>query len=156
MKKKPIESNLLIVSALFFGFFICILLFIMQTILLPKLMVPTKIYQELIITPFEISSDQNNKPQSAAQDNFLQTATESQGVIGIGMQVIINNTGNDGLRMRENAGIDSVTKFLARDGEIYKIIDGPIILDGLIWWNIVNLDNESKTGWSVQDYMRVY
>jgi hypothetical protein len=56
--------------------------------------------------------------------------------------------------MRENAGIDSKTLYLARDGEIYEIIDGPIILDGLIWWQIKNLENKIKTGWSVQDYMQ--
>ena len=46
--------------------------------------------------------------------------------------------------MHSDAGIDQQTIFLAQEGELFKIIDGPKILDGLIWWKIEALDDQTK------------
>ena len=75
------------------------------------------------------------------------------GVYSKDMNVKIIGTGGDGLRIRAFAGLEETPMFLGAEGEEFKIIDGPEIFDSAIWWKIQSVENPSKTGWAVQDYL---
>jgi len=75
------------------------------------------------------------------------------GVLGVGYDVIISNTGGDGLRIRSAPGLDSTPLFLGFEGEEFLIIDGPALKDSLVWWNLRSKQDENRDGWAVQDFL---
>ena len=106
------------------------------------------------ITPISATSSFIRDCQKVRVISLETTETPSMvGVIALGMNIVVSGTGNEGLRMRSGAGIDQQTMFVAQEGEPFQIIDGPKVLDSLIWWKIEALNDPGKTGWSVQDYM---
>lgn len=77
------------------------------------------------------------------------------GVFGLGYPVIINNTGGDGLRIRNAPGLDSTPLFLGNEGEGFQIIEGPALKDSIIWWRIESVSDPNRAGWAAQDYLVV-
>jgi len=69
------------------------------------------------------------------------------------MTIYINGTGGDGLRIRDTASQKGSTLYVAADGEMFEIIDGPELNDGYIWWQIKNNVNGELKGWAVQDFL---
>lgn len=96
---------------------------------------------------------------------FLTPSPESQespidaerlpGVFGIDYPVMITNTGGDGLRIRNAPGLDSLPLFLGREGEEFIIIDGPSLMDSIIWWNVESTSDPNRKGWAAQDYLQI-
>jgi hypothetical protein len=76
------------------------------------------------------------------------------GDIHLGDLVEVVGTGAGGLRLRASAGLGGEVRFLAVDNEVLRVDDGPIHLDGYIWWFLVNPYSTDKQGWGVSDYLR--
>ena len=99
------------------------------------------------------------KPQTIGKVKYnedLLLATQSlnpPGVYSTGMLVQISGTGGDGLRIRAYAGLNEPPMFLGLEGENFKIVEGPEIINNSIWWKIQSFENESKVGWAVQNYL---
>ena len=74
--------------------------------------------------------------------------------ISKGIYVQIYNTGVAGLRLRNGPGINSPVQFLAPEGEVYLVADGPQDMDGYIWWYLVAPYDQSRSGWAVSEYLR--
>ena len=72
------------------------------------------------------------------------------------MNIWIGGTGGDGLRIRDDASQNSTTIYVAADGEMFTIIDGPLLNDGYIWWRIKKYDNSKVIGWAVQDFLEKF
>jgi hypothetical protein len=75
------------------------------------------------------------------------------GVMAVGSFVQVTSTGADGLRLRNNPGLDSKTEFLGMDAEVFKITDGPRQVDGYTWWHLVAPYDEQRHGWAVANYL---
>ena len=69
------------------------------------------------------------------------------------MKVIVQGTGNDGLRLRVSAGRENETFYIAREGEVFIINDGPKVTSGYIWWQIRSVNSNELIGWAVQDFL---
>lgn len=80
----------------------------------------------------------------------------SQGPLTIGALVQITGTGNDGLRLRKDPGLEGQFQFLAIEAEVYRVTDGPREVDGYTWWYLVNPYQESVQGWGVANYLAVF
>ena len=76
-------------------------------------------------------------------------------VFAKGFKVNIIGTEGEGLRLHQAAGQESPTIYLANEGDLYIIIDGPVITGGYVWWQIRSLSTETNTGWAVQDFLQV-
>jgi len=98
------------------------------------------------IAPISTGTTQNLESQPEEIDKL-------PGVLGVGYDVIISNTGGDGLRIRSAPGLDSTPLFLGFEGEEFLIIDGPALRDSLVWWNLESKQDENRNGWGVQDYL---
>jgi len=79
---------------------------------------------------------------------------EADGSLSPGRLVEVFGTEGDGLRMRNNIGLDSKIVFLAVESEVFELRDGPVQKDGYEWWFLVNPYNLDKTGWAVSTYLR--
>jgi ABC-type lipoprotein release transport system permease subunit len=152
-KKDVFITKTVIIAAAAIGISLCIITLIVQYIVFPNFEFENKEKVKVVILP--VSATSPSQGQALGQEGQL-AITETPpmvGVIALGMNVQVSGTGNEGLRMRAGAGIDQQTMFLAQDGESFRIIEGPLIQDSLIWWRIQALNDSNKVGWSVQDYM---
>ncbi|MCJ7518354.1 MAG: hypothetical protein MUO42_01605 [Anaerolineaceae bacterium] len=153
-QNKSIITKPVIITSAAIGIGLCCLTFIFQRLVFPNIVFESSERIQVEITP--ISGNSNSQDQISDQIN-KKISTETPpipGVIALGMIVKVKGTGNEGLRMRSGAGIDQATLYLAQEDEQFKIIDGPVIIDSLIWWKIESMIEATKVGWSVQDYMK--
>jgi len=79
---------------------------------------------------------------------------EAEGSLWQGRLVEVFGTGGDGLRLRENTGLDSKIVSLAVESEVFELRDGPVVKDDYEWWLLVNPYNLEDTGWAVSTYLR--
>ncbi|MCS6906566.1 MAG: hypothetical protein RML93_01635 [Anaerolineales bacterium] len=75
--------------------------------------------------------------------------------IRLGDTVRIYGTQGKGLRLRAAPGLESEIRFLAFEGEVYRVEDGPREASGYIWWYLVAPYDEEIKGWAVENYLRV-
>ena len=153
--KTPLLNKNTIIAGFIFAVFLCLITFFIQIALSQTIKdFPNHTYQ-LVITPV------NQEVMREEEDGAIIINPQEtdlpfiEGVIGVGMQVIVRGTEDKGLRMRQGAGFSSPILFLASEGEILQIIEGPIIEDGVIWWKLVSTEDPLKSGWSVQDYLSI-
>jgi len=48
-----------------------------------------------------------------------------------------------------------MVRFLAIDGEVFQVMDGPVELDGYTWWLLQAPYDPNVQGWAVADFMIV-
>lgn len=95
------------------------------------------------------------------QDPVIQATTTPAtpgalpGEINIGAVVKIFGTGEDGLRLRSNPGLSGQILYIASEGDIYLVSDGPVEGDGYTWWRLVNQDDSSIEGWAVVNFLEL-
>jgi hypothetical protein len=75
--------------------------------------------------------------------------------ISMGSFVAVAGTGGDGLRVRPEAGLSQGVRFVAEEGEKFRVQDGPVDIDGYTWWYIVNPEDATRIGWAVDDFLQV-
>ena len=73
-------------------------------------------------------------------------------VFSIGNGARVYGTGNDGLRIRSNAGLESDILFLIKESAQVQLQDGPVLMDGMIWWKV---QTQQGSGWTVQNYLEI-
>ena len=149
-KIKKLLSKQVIIAGILLALALCFLMLVLQVGIFPYVGIGSGQKANVKITPLT-SHAAINTPIPNNEGNA--SSGELPGVISLGMTVQVTGTGQDGLRMRTEPGTDETVLFLANEGEIFTIVDGPVIRDSLIWWKIQALDEAQKTGWSVQDYL---
>lgn len=77
------------------------------------------------------------------------------GILAVGAYVQITGTGGDGLRLRADPGLEGTVRFLAIDGEVFQVQDGPREVDGYSWWSLQAPYDPNVQGWAVADYLVV-
>lgn len=98
-------------------------------------------------TPTVVQVEQVEQPTSVSNPISIDG-------ISSGTYVQIINTGSVGLRLRSGAGIDQQVQFLAAEGEVYRVEDGPLEIDGYVWWYLVAPYDQRRSGWAVSNYFQ--
>jgi hypothetical protein len=49
--------------------------------------------------------------------------------------------------------LNSESAFLGFDSEVFIVQDGPVVLDGYVWWYLVAPYDETRTGWAAADFL---
>ena len=73
--------------------------------------------------------------------------TPSPPALQIGGNAKIVNTGGSALRSRKQPAIGAPTTASFKEGDVVRILEGPVEADGFIWWKI---EGKGGTGWSAQ------
>lgn len=68
-------------------------------------------------------------------------------VLAKGKEARIQNTEGNPLRVRISPSMNAQVVAYVRDNQIVEIIEGPILADGFVWWQI---QHEEGTGWSAE------
>lgn len=71
-----------------------------------------------------------------------------------GTLVQIVGTQGARLRFRTQPGLQSEVRFLAPEGEIFRVEAGPVYRDGLVWWYLVAPYNTQRAGWAAQPFLQ--
>ncbi len=91
--------------------------------------------------------------------SVISTATPTPGAvlppgtIGVGAYVKVGRTQGAGLRMRAEPGTDAAVDFVAMDDEVFLVVGGPVEADGYTWWQLRAPYDQTRTGWSAQDFL---
>ena len=91
-------------------------------------------------------------PTSTATATF---APLQEGEVGVGSYVQIVGTEGDGLNIRNAAGLSSDVEFLGYDAEVFEVREGPLEVDGFVWWYLVTPVDESRAGWAASNFLSV-
>ena len=71
----------------------------------------------------------------------------------IGAYVSIQNTQGAGLKIRPEPGTGSKVDFIAAEGELFIIVDGPDERNGYAWWKLAGFENPERTGWGASAFL---
>jgi hypothetical protein len=82
------------------------------------------------------------------------TPQPAEGEIFQGGSVQISGTGGEGLRLRYSPGLASKVRLLGAEGEIFQVMDGPEQVDDYTWWYLENLQDRSRKGWAVAEFLK--
>jgi hypothetical protein len=102
-------------------------------------------------TPLIPTSSPVNTPTPTSQ----VPPPPSSGSVSVGSYVQVTGTGNDGLRLRADPGLQGDTRFLGMDSEVFQVADGPREADGYTWWYLIAPYDQARRGWAVSNYLVV-
>jgi len=74
----------------------------------------------------------------------------------LGELVEVFGTQGEGLRIRESPGLEASILILGLESEVFQVVEGPVISDGLSWWRIANLYDPTETGWAADSFLRSF
>lgn len=103
------------------------------------------------LTVIPASTATSSAPPTATIDPFAPTPVPTG--IAIGNYVQITGTDGEGLRIRSEPGLDGNPDFLGFDSEVFIVRDGPVALDGYVWWYLVAPYDETRAGWAAADFL---
>ena len=78
----------------------------------------------------------------------------SEDGLSVGTLVEVYDTGSTGLSVRPQPGTGGYLNFVAREGERFRIVDGPDSRNDYIWWKLESENDPDRNGWAVSDYLR--
>jgi hypothetical protein len=73
----------------------------------------------------------------------------------VGAHVQVTGTGGDGLRLRDQPGLNGNVFLVASEAEVFRLEDGPVEMDGYTWWLLVGPFDETRRGWGVANYLEI-
>lgn len=103
------------------------------------------------LTVIPASTATSNAPPTPTIDPFAPTPVPTG--VAIGNYVQITGTDGEGLRIRSEPGLNGNPDFLGFDSEVFVVRDGPVALDGYIWWYLVAPYDETRAGWAAADFL---
>lgn len=74
------------------------------------------------------------------------------GEFTIGANVQVVGVEGSGLNVRESPGT-GLPRFLAYDGEIFVLVDGPQFVGEIEWWHIEDPNDSNRYGWAARNYL---
>jgi hypothetical protein len=96
-------------------------------------------------------ADTTETPAATPTSSPPPSSTE----LDIGAFVAVSGTEGDGLRMRDQPGLEGTIIRLAVESEVFQIEGGPEESDGYIWWYVVNPYDPQINGWVVSNFLRL-
>jgi hypothetical protein len=81
------------------------------------------------------------------------TPANQLGVIGVGVRVMVVNTGGNGLNFRREPSVNAERIRRLPDGTIYEVVGGPQESQGFVWWQLRD-PADGTIGWGVQNYLQ--
>ena len=105
------------------------------------------------LTPMSVIVPTQGPGTAAPAPDATLAPMVQPGVVQIGSRVVVVDTGERQLRIRQQPGLDTVTIKVVPDGTILVVVDGPVEASELTWWKI---DTQSgTTGWVAGKYLKL-
>lgn len=88
-------------------------------------------------------------------DQDFPTSNLDPDEIGVGAYVKVAGTGGEGLRLRDEPGLEGNIRLLGGETEVFIVNEGPLEVDGYTWWYLVGSYDEDRQGWAAADYLSI-
>lgn len=97
-------------------------------------------------------------PQAqATQSENLPTVEPTQtslpGGCLLNQRVVVFNTGTVGLNLREEPRRSAEAQFVAREGDILQVVDGPQFFDEIEWCKVESITRPGQFGWASLEFL---
>lgn len=106
------------------------------------------------LSPTAVPATATSSPLETAPGGDIPPSPPS-GEIASGAYVQVTGTGGDGLRLRDEPGLEGEIQLLGLESEVFLVKDGPMLADGYTWWLLTAPYDESVQGWAVSNYLQV-
>jgi len=73
--------------------------------------------------------------------------------VAIGDRVRVTGTGGYGLSLREGPGESYTRMEIAMEGEVFIVVDGPMMAGGSEWWKIRDHEDEAREWWAAASFL---
>jgi len=109
----------------------------------------------------EIIPARTNVPEPTSDSGVVpigsETAPPPQHGVGlvVGAYVQVKGTGGDGLRLRDQPGLNGNVLLVASEAEVFRLEDGPVEMDDYTWWSLIGPFDETRRGWGVDNFLEV-
>lgn len=91
------------------------------------------------------------------QDESLPTVEPTQtslpGGCLLNQRVVVFNTGTVGLNLREEPRRSSEVQFVAREGDVLQVVDGPQFFDEIEWCKVESISRPGQFGWAALEFL---
>lgn len=77
------------------------------------------------------------------------------GEITLGSYIQVTGTGGAGLRLRDQPGLNSAIRMVVSEAEVFLVQEGPVDLDGYLWWRLVGPFDDTRQGWAASNYLTI-
>ena len=140
---------------------LALLLFTVTLVLLwslrgePDIATPATAVLNVIYQPSSTPTVTTPTPASDATATQPAPPSPPPGIITLGAFVQISGTGGDGLRLRNEANLQSNVLLLGLESEVFQVQDGPRSGDGYTWWYLVAPYDDTVGGWAVANFLEV-
>ena len=147
---RRVIGGALLIAFIMFCFMVFVVLFVYSdsapasqgTAVLSVIPAPTVTQTRFVTTPLDSTTATLKVPPSPPP-----------GVMAIGAYVQVTGTGVDGLRLRDEPGLDGQIQLLGSEAEVFLVLEGPREVDNYTWWYLVGPYDESRKGWAVANYL---
>jgi hypothetical protein len=109
----------------------------------------------IIEAPTETPIAPITTPTTVPTPSSSQQVPPPSGDIAVGDYVQVTGTGGEGLRLHTEAGVSSEVRYIAIEAEVFLVKDGPVDVDGYIWWLLQDPYTENAVGWGVGNYLAI-
>lgn len=126
---------------------------------------PTPIFVVITATPTLGPAPESALPTQPAAEVVTEptailpteppTSTAPPIPIVVGARVAVAGTEGSGLAVRQGPGTSFTYFFVANDGEVYVVQDGPRDGDGYVWWYIQDPNDANRAGWAASIFLVV-
>ena len=121
----------------------------------PGISTPATAMLNVIYQPSSTPTVTTPTPDSNATATQPAPPSPPPGIITLGAYVQISGTGGDGLRLRNEANLQSNVLLLGLESEVFQVQDGPRSGDGYTWWYLVAPYDDTVGGWAVANFLEV-
>jgi hypothetical protein len=108
-----------------------------------------------IISAMTMTPTLSNLPGTPMGNPEQPIPSQLPGDILVGAYVQVIGTGGDGLRLRDQPGLNSTIRMIASESEVFKVDDGPVDSDGYRWWHLTGPFDETRQGWAVANFLGI-
>lgn len=91
-------------------------------------------------------------PVPAETPNLEVRYVSAEG-FSIGAFVRVANTQGAGLKIRPEPGTAGEVSFIAADGDLFTIVDGPDDRNDYSWWKLQGVDDKTLEGWGASAFL---
>ena len=148
-----ILSKQVIISVIIISFMMFVAIVFLQFLVLPRFLSIETPFAVVTVIPVSYTVElQKNTQQPFNSSGYSELTL---GKFSTGMIVKVIDTDDKGLCIRSCPGKKCEVLFVAEEGNEFKIISGPEMSAGYIWWYIESINDVAKSGWAVQNYLTV-
>ena len=152
--RKNLNIKVILGAVIFAGGLFLILVAILWSVKAKSItQVPSTAILSIIEAPTETPLAPMSTPTQIEKPTSSQQAPPPSGDIVIGDYVQVSGTGGDGLRLHNSAGVSSEVRYIAIEAEVFIVKDGPIDVDGYLWWLLQDPYTDNAVGWGVGNYL---